>query len=324
MLSAFTRSRLLAIPEVRKWPEMERRIGGLREGDLPSWLWYPVVASRSVGGSPEDAWPGTAAIFCLLTSIALVDDILDEDPDGAHHDLGVGEAANLALAFQAAAHRVLDETVPSPELLVWAHRSLSHCALATALGQHLDASQKAEGGAEASYWRAVRAKTPPLFGTALFLGALLGGASPETAERLAEIATPLGEIVQIHDDVSDALAEPSSPDWRKPLANLVMLYAACAEHGDRQRFQALLERAAEEGALDAEPLREAQTILLRSGALNYCVYRLFDSHRRARKMIDGQPLANPEPMQELLEGYVEPVRRMLTSLGLDTTGFSIR
>ena len=60
-----------------------------------------------MGADDAIALPAVAAIACLQISIILVDDILDDDPRGAYHRLGAGRAANLGLAFQAAALKLL-------------------------------------------------------------------------------------------------------------------------------------------------------------------------------------------------------------------------
>src|SRR5215218_7898025 len=114
-----------------RFEEMKRRIRGLRQ--IACWpqmlelierpvhressVWeYPVAACRAVGGAEEQALPAAAAIFCSVISIHLVDDILDEDPNGDYRRMGAGPVSNLALAFQAAAHLLLDDPAISPAI----------------------------------------------------------------------------------------------------------------------------------------------------------------------------------------------------------------
>ena len=63
-----------------------------------------------------------------------------------------------------------------------AQASFAALSLAPCYGQGLDAQELAS---EEEYWRVVGNKTPPLFGEALRMGALLGGATSDTAELLA-------------------------------------------------------------------------------------------------------------------------------------------
>ena len=65
------------------------------------------VFSRAGSGTHSIA--GWIRFFelCLQLSIMLVDDILDDDPRGFQIDKGPGWAANLALALQSAAVRLV-------------------------------------------------------------------------------------------------------------------------------------------------------------------------------------------------------------------------
>src|SRR5262249_3436724 len=102
------KAQIRSLHEVAAWPEMLEMIErvGYRES-LSVWD-YPGIACKAVGGDAATVLPAAAAIFCSLISIHLVDDMLDLDPKGDYRRLGAGKVANLALAFQAAGHRLLD------------------------------------------------------------------------------------------------------------------------------------------------------------------------------------------------------------------------
>src|SRR5262245_26195930 len=99
---------------VSAWPHMIELAERAVHQETRSIWEYPFAACQAVGGEPEAALPGAAAIFCSLASIHLVDDMLDEDPAGDYRTLGAGNAANLALAYQAAAHRLLVDAAADP------------------------------------------------------------------------------------------------------------------------------------------------------------------------------------------------------------------
>ena len=102
------RAELGSIPEVAAWLDMARLVRrSIQSAAKPCWE-YPLLACRAVGGKDEQALPGAGVIFCLLYSIHLVDDLLDQDPSGLHHELGEGKTANLALALQAAAGLLIE------------------------------------------------------------------------------------------------------------------------------------------------------------------------------------------------------------------------
>src|SRR5215213_3937205 len=193
-----TKDLILALRSVAEWPEMAELVQRVQPRGLFGVWDHPKAACEAVGGSPEAAEPGSAAILCSLLSIHLVDDLLDEDPDGDYRRLGPGSAANLALAFQAAGHQILDGARPGPQIRAALQAILSQMALVTAHGQSLDARDLRD---EDEYWHVVRCKTPPLFAAAFSIGALLGGGPHEAVDRLGRLGGLLGLCVQVSDDL---------------------------------------------------------------------------------------------------------------------------
>jgi geranylgeranyl pyrophosphate synthase len=250
---------------------------------------------------------GSAAILCSLISIHLVDDMLDEDPGGTHHRLGTGITANLALAFQAAGHQVLDETTLPPHTRATLQTILSGMALSTAHGQSLDVRDVRD---EDEYWRVVGAKTPPLFSAAFSIGCLLGGGAPDTIDRLGRLGGLLGLYVQVGDDLLDALRTPAAADWNRRPNNLAILYAMTAEHPERDLFLELSARAAEPAALAA-----AQEIIIRCGALSYCAFKMLEILEEARALMASLALPSREPVTRLFEAHTEPLRRLFEATG---------
>lgn len=195
------KERVRAVSEVAAWPQLLQLTERVVHRDSLSVWDYPIAACQAVGREAEAALAGAGAVFCSMISIHLVDDMLDDDPKGDYHLLGAGRVANLALAFQAAGHLLLDAPEIPPALRADLHATFARMSLGTALGQDMDSR---ELRSEEEYWRTVEAKTPPLFGAAFRLGALLGGAQPATADGLEAFGGILGRFVQVSDDLSDA------------------------------------------------------------------------------------------------------------------------
>lgn len=302
-----TKELILALRPVAAWPQMVELVARLQPRALSGVCDYPVAACEAVGGSAEAAARGSAAILCSLLSIHLVDDMLDEDPGGDYHRLGPGVTANLALAFQAAGHQVLDEPTLAPQTRSALQSALSGMALATAQGQSLDVRDFHN---EEEYWQAVAAKTPPLFAAAASVGALLGGAPPDVVERLGRLGGLLGLGVQVSDDLLDALRTPAAADWNRRSNNLPILYAMTAEHPERETFLELSARTAEPEALAA-----AQEILVRSGALSYCIFKLLEILGEARDLLASIPLPSPDPVLRLFDAQTEPLQRLFAAAG---------
>jgi geranylgeranyl pyrophosphate synthase len=296
----------LNLPYLTKWEEITdlfRRVASQK----PNHWRLPVRACESVGGTSEQAVPAALAMACFHLSIILVDDMLDSDPRGEYQRVGAPAAANMACALQAAGLEAVARSKADPVPKLATLTCLNEMVLTTALGQYWDVQVPAD---EETYWRVVRTKSAPFFGAALQVGALMGGATPETAYRLKELGCLYGEMIQVHDDLNDALAAPANPDWllgRKPLP---ILYAETVPHPDQAQFVVLRKGITAPGALE-----EAQEILIRCGAVSYCVDALLCQHETARGILDSASLIRREALASLLEEVIAPVERLFETMG---------
>ncbi len=302
------KAHVLSLPEVILWPELVDLIdqAGGRKG--VDWA-MPLVACEAVGGEPTLATPASSAILCLQMSIIFVDNILDEDPAGEHRELGYGPTANLALALEAAAFRVVAEGIGPPGVQAAVISNLASMALETARGQHLDTKRPVT---EEDYWQIVQAKSTPFYSVGLYIGALIGGADTKTADALRKFGVLMGEIVQLHDDLSDAFSMPAKPDWEQQSNNLLILYALVAEHPSHARFLELLPHVG-----DRERLREAQQILIDCGAVSYCGFQLARRLMQARHVLENAALASPGKLLELVDEQKKPLVNLLQSAGAE-------
>lgn len=301
-----------SIPEVASWSDFDRLLGRpAPSGIKPSWE-YVCHAGGAFGSAWQTGFPGAAAILCLHYSIHLVDDVLDEDPKGLHLSLGLGPTFNLATAFQAAAGVCLSRSNASAAALSMMHSQLHETVIGTGFGQHLDTLDPA---GEEEYWRVVGLKTPPLFRCALFLGAVLAGAGEQMARQVSDLGVFLGEIAQINDDLGDALARPATTDWQRSHGSLPILYARLADHPERDRFRDLASRV-RANPEDSYALEEAQEVLVRSGAVSYCAFRLVKSYRGGIEQLNRLGLPRAESLLELFDYQTRPLRRLFKRLNL--------
>lgn len=295
------------LPEVNRWPEMVDLIHRAKHRDDMSVWEYPVAACLASGGSESQALPGAASIFCALTAVHLIDDLLDNDPRGDFHLLGVGRVANLASAFQAVAHRLIENSSTSPDRIAEAQNHLSRAFLSTALGQELDT---VESTTEEDYWRRVEAKTPPLFAASLAVGALLAGASTRSVSGFEHLGRSLGRFVQVSDDLNDALDTPAGADWDRPRNNLALHYALSADYPEKDEFIRLSEEAQVPSSLAA-----AQKILFKSGAVSYCAHQMNHFSTESRRQIRQLAVASRAPLDRLIDRLVRPLDHLL-SIGI--------
>ncbi len=294
---------LLQQPQVSQWPLLQRTIRQAH-GEPPVAWDFPIAGCVAAGANEQQALPAVAAITCAHIAIILIDDILDEDPRGQHHRLGAGRAANLAAGLCSLGQHML-EAYPCQ------HPGLAAAALSqmmgnTAYGQDLDVQNP---HSEDGYWAVTRAKSSPYFAAALTLGGLYGEASVELAQQLRQFGALFGEVMQIHDDLNDCLAEPANVDWLQGRAPLPLLFAELVPHPQRERFVALRSQVSQPDAL-----REAQSILVSSGAISYCVNELMLRHQRLQSMLDAMPLAEPRLLQQVLDHAIAPVEHLFASV----------
>lgn len=266
------------------------------------WL-VPVSACQAVGGSAEQAVPAVLAVGCAHLGILLVDDMLDEDPRGDYHHLGMPAAANLACFFQAAALQAANQCTSDPVSQSAAMTGFNRMFLSTPFGQYLDVQAP---GTESGYWEVARAKSSPFFGAALQLGALAGGASAELVEGFKELGCLYGEMIQVHDDMHDSMETPANPDWLQGRSPLPVLFASVVQHPEQKRFLDLKKRVSH-----PEALQEAQEILIRCGAISYCADQLIRKYEMGKKILRSIPLSDETPIASLLDEVIAPVQKLL-------------
>jgi geranylgeranyl pyrophosphate synthase len=268
----------------------------------------PPLACQAVGGRPEQATPAAAAIACLQMSIIHIDDMLDADPRGLYQEIGMPAVANVAAAFQAAGLEAIARANLEQDVKLAALRGLNLMALTTAYGQYLDVQNPAD---EAAYWRLVQTKSSPFFAAAMYVGALFGNAPACVAEKLRQFGCLYGEIIQIHDDLKDTMAKPANPDWLCGRSPLPILYARVVPHHDRERFLALRGAVA-----DPEILAEAQIILIRCGAVSYCVDQIVRRSRRLQHLLRTLSPNNATGLEGMLKPLTSPLRALFAAVGI--------
>ena len=320
------RDQVKALPGVRDWTSLEDLLDRLAVPAVPIWD-YPMLTCEAAGGEPVQALPAAASLVCLCASINVVDDILDDDAGGPYEEHGAGRAANLALALQAAATQLIADAELTEAQRLASLRWVAFAGLGTARGQELDVAEEgpendANGSAgatgvgdnrEQTYWRIVESKSTPLLSAATALGAVAADCSESQVDQIARVGALLGKIIQISDDLTDAMAQPAEADWQRPHTNLSLLYALTADHDQRDRFRSLLSRVD-----DHEALVDAQLILTTCGAIGFCVYNIVQLYREAQTLTRDLGLQTPGALSDLLARHIRPTEALLEEAGLDS------
>jgi geranylgeranyl pyrophosphate synthase len=295
------------LPCIESWAEAQDMFQHAASRKPDHWL-IPVKACEAVGGDQEQAVPAILAVGCAHVGILLVDDMLDDDPRGDYHRIGMPAASNIACAFQAATLHAMAQCVQEPYARLAAISGFNEMFLFTSFGQFLDVQSS---GDESTYWQVTKAKSSPFFGVTLQVGALAGGGTLETAEQLKEVGHVYGEMVQIHDDMHDSMETPANPDWLQRRSPLPILFASLVNHPERSRFLELKEQVDDTAALE-----EAQEILIQCGAISYCADQIIQKHRTATRLLKGISLADRAPISALLDEIIAPVYKLLETCGV--------
>jgi geranylgeranyl pyrophosphate synthase len=236
--------------------------------------------------------------------------MLDHDPNGDYHKTGIGTAANMAIAFQALGLQLIEQSALSLQNKQAIAVCLNQMMLDTAVAQQKDVF--GEINSEKDYWDKISAKTPPLFSSALFCGAIYGGVSIPQARKIAQLGMAIGKIIQISDDLSDIYQERVEPDWAAPRNNLALLYCMEAEYELKPDFIRLIGQINEEGVL-----KQAQQIVTSSGALSYCIYHILALYKELDKQIMQLELPRRDKLESMASGLIDPSLELIKLTGVE-------
>lgn len=219
-----------------------------------------LLVCESVGGDVRQALPAAAALELLHKFTLVHDDIQDRSLHRWGRDTvwslwGMEQAINVGDGLFALAHlslaRLTDVGVP-PERVLEAFRLFDETTVRLCEGQYLDLSfEDRDDVTLADYLAMVSGKTAALIGTAVEMGALVGGAAQPTRRALREFGEALGMAFQMQDDIlglwgSEAVTgKPAGSDILQRKKSLPIVWLL--EHGDaavRDQLR-LLYRAAE-------------------------------------------------------------------------------
>jgi geranylgeranyl pyrophosphate synthase len=157
----------------------------------------------------------------------------------------------------------------------------------------------------------VENKSMPFYACAFHLGALFAEVPMETARDIKRLGELYGAMIQIHDDLHDTMEIPANPDWMEARAPLPILFAKTVDHPEREKFMRLCRNISADGAL-----AEAQEILIRCGAVSYCVDQLLRRHQTAQALLDELTLPSKGTLESLIHDLVAPINRLFETLGI--------
>jgi len=247
-------------------------------------------------------------LHALVAALKLVDHVLDGEYEARPPDPGM--AANLALVGPVRALALI-----SGDTLVSADTRRRVVIATERMLLDFCAAQEGAAGTprdEESYWTLVSRTTGRLLRYALWLGAILAGRTVEE-QAFTRLAEAVAGILQISDDLTDAIRGEEATDWSRRTLNLAILYAEEVDHPGRAEFNRLIARYPDGPDL-LDRLRE---LLFESDAIGFCVFAMLRLHREAivaARALDG---ADSAPLLRLTEELMAPCFALMRSVHLD-------
>ena len=208
-----------------------------------------MMVSEAVGGSAKTAAPVAAAIELLHNFTLVHDDIQDRSPNRRHRPTvwrvwSDAQAINAGDALFAVAQLSILDTETDPAILKALLREFNICTIDIVRGQVQDLNN--EGSADVTpddYLEMIGGKTAAIIRFSAWAGAMIGGASRETADRIAEIGQSIGMGFQIQDDIlgiwesAEQTGKGEADDLRRRKQSLpVLILRANANEEDSVRI----------------------------------------------------------------------------------------
>lgn len=279
------------------WPSLAER---LKLPHRSGFIIYhvPGIAARALGCEPSAA--AGAVMHVLTAAFKMIDWLLDEEDWPDMESEGEGRLANTAQAATAVAFRLVDHVSEDERVRLSLRRELEAMILPFCLAQ--DGSVCPERSQEV-YWRTVDGTTGSLFSFGLSLGAqaVCGPQGAGWAAKFAPLGLGLARLLQVNDDLADAIKTPQEPDWTGRTLNLTILYAETADHPEREVFRDRLH----DGSAFAE-MGEMIDILFRSGAVSFSALSLISQYQKACAEVAAVAPPDSTPFEKTLKHLVAP------------------
>lgn len=299
-------------------PEVRQAVQGKRIRPL-----LAMYSAEAVGGSAEDAAPVAAGIELLHNFTLIHDDIQDRSPNRRYRPTvwriwGNAQAINAGDALFAAAQLALLRTnqTASFSVVVRLIEAFNKTTIDIVRGQVHDLEN--EGRANVTpedYLTMIAGKTAAIVRYSAWAGALVGGASDGTADKLGEVGEAIGMGFQLRDDMlgiwspAAVTGKDAADDIRRRKQSLpILILRSRASVEDAERLNVLF--AQEE--IGPEGVLEVLALLAKYDVEESMTAQVEDAHSRATAALD-EALPNQE------NNAVESLKALITQLGVRTS-----
>lgn len=268
--------------------------------EKPKHIRIPELIANCYAPSDQAVFAASSSLAFAYAAIVVLDDIIDNDQ---RFGSDCAKLANMAGALFALSVQELSSISTDPRRVLQAQKVFSEMYGNVALGQSKDAENP---NTEDQYWQVARLKSGAFFKGTFLLGGLAGDAPTTDYESLGELGEEYGLMLQVHDDLSDALEVPPNSDWLNGRFNLPILFAYTVEHPWKTRFREIC-RDVNHPAL----LEEAQRILVQCGALSYGLYQIQEHADCVMRLLSKLEMSNQREIRKLFNELISPVERLV-------------
>ena len=286
---------------LKTWPDLQELLISIIN-EKPKHIRIPEVIVNCYEGAAQAVLSVTAALALAYAGIVIMDDVLDGDQ---RYGSDSAKLSNMGAALFSLANIEAANLSETPKTFVQGQKILSEILLNVALGQFLDTQNP---DTEEDYWRTARLKSGAFFKGAFLLGGLAADAPEEDLETLGLLGEEYGLLLQIHDDLRDALEVPANSDWLNGRFNLPILFAHTVGHPQKERFNTIRQSVD-----DPKYLTEAQEILVRCGALSYGLFQIQEHANRVKDLFTKLCLQDQREIRKLFDELILPAEDLVNA-----------
>lgn len=280
---------------------LTRRLGKMMRPTL-------VLLCAREGGNINDAVLHVAAGLEMLHTASLVhDDVVDESDmrrgQRSVNALFDNKAAILVGDFitsKALTEVALTHSLEAVDRMAWLGQTLADGELLQLNNTHSTTFS------EHDYYEVIARKTAALFATCARLGAHLGGAATDVADRLERFGHLVGLCFQLRDDIFDFdeslnVGKPKGNDLQEGKLTLPVIHALNATADPHYRHLAMRIRKLEASKLEVQELAD---FTIKNGGLEYAEGEMQRLRNEALVLLDGLSNASAQHALQLYLDYV--------------------